>query len=146
VSRLAGWSAVLGLLALLLGGLTGLPAVVLGVLGLREIRRSEGGLAGSGRAVFGLFAGGVGLAAAIGIAPFLFLHYNEKRSEENLKQLALAFHAHNDSTGAFPSAAICDDDGKPLLSWRVAVLPYIGEKTLYQKFKLDEPWNGPTNI
>jgi hypothetical protein len=36
-------------------------------------------------------------------------------------------------------------DGKPLLSWRVHLLPRLGEEKLYRKFKLDEPWNGPTN-
>lgn len=36
-------------------------------------------------------------------------------------------------------------DGKPLLSWRVHVLPRLGEEALYRRFKLDEPWDGPTN-
>jgi hypothetical protein len=36
-------------------------------------------------------------------------------------------------------------DGKPLLSWRVHLLPRLGEADLYRRFKLDEPWDGPTN-
>lgn len=36
-------------------------------------------------------------------------------------------------------------DGQPLLSWRVHVLPRLGEEALYRRFKLDEPWDGPTN-
>ena len=32
-----------------------------------------------------------------------------------------------------------------MLSWRVAILPYIDQKPLYDKFKLDEPWDSPTN-
>src|SRR5205823_763689 len=35
--------------------------------------------------------------------------------------------------------------GKPLLSWRVLLLPYIEQDNLYKQFKLDEPWDGPTN-
>jgi hypothetical protein len=37
--------------------------------------------------------------------------------------------------------------GNPLLSWRVHLLPYLGkaEATLYEKFKLDEPWNSQHN-
>jgi RNA polymerase sigma factor (sigma-70 family) len=35
--------------------------------------------------------------------------------------------------------------GKALLSWRVAILPYLGEGALYKQFKLDEPWDGPHN-
>ena len=48
--------------------------------------------------------------------------------------------------GQFPPAAISAPDGTPLLSWRVAVLPAIGEEELYKKFKLDEPWDSPNNI
>jgi Protein of unknown function (DUF1559) len=41
--------------------------------------------------------------------------------------------------------AIRDKSGKPLLSWRVAILPQLGEVELYRKFKLDEPWDSPSN-
>jgi hypothetical protein len=63
----------------------------------------------------------------------------------NLKQIALAMHNYHDATGAFPAAAIVDKAGKPLLSWRVAILPYIEQQELYKQFKLDEPWDGPNN-
>lgn len=36
-------------------------------------------------------------------------------------------------------------DGRPLLSWRVHLLPRLGHADLYKRFKLDEPWDGPTN-
>ena len=38
-------------------------------------------------------------------------------------------------------------NGTPLLSWRVAILPYLGEseKALYGQFKLSEPWDSPHN-
>jgi hypothetical protein len=36
-------------------------------------------------------------------------------------------------------------DGKPLLSWRVHLLPRLGEEALYRRFKLDEPWDSPAN-
>ncbi|WP_337174244.1 DUF1559 domain-containing protein [Paludisphaera sp.] len=62
----------------------------------------------------------------------------------NLKQIGLAFHNSHDVHGAFPGD-IVDEDGKPLLSWRVAILPYIEEQELYEKFKLDEPWDSPHN-
>ena len=44
-----------------------------------------------------------------------------------------------------PGPPITDKQGKPLLSWRVAILPYIEQQGLYQKFKLDEPWDSPHN-
>ncbi len=54
----------------------------------------------------------------------------------------LNFH---DGNNAFPKPAITDKDGKPLLSWRVAILPYIEQQELYNRFKLDEPWDSPHN-
>jgi prepilin-type processing-associated H-X9-DG protein len=63
----------------------------------------------------------------------------------NLKQIALAMHNYHSANGAFPMPAITDQDGKPLLSWRVAILPYIEQLELYNKFKLDEPWDSPHN-
>ncbi len=63
----------------------------------------------------------------------------------NLKQLALAMHAYSDVHNGFPPAAICDPSGKPLLSWRVAVLPYLEQQQLYQQFHLNEAWDSPHN-
>ena len=68
-------------------------------------------------------------------------------SINNLKQIALAMHNYNSTYGAFPAAAICDKKtGKPLLSWRVAILQYIEEEALYKQFKLDEPWDSEHNL
>jgi hypothetical protein len=67
------------------------------------------------------------------------------RSANNMKQLGLALHIYIDANkGAMP-ADVVDKDGKPLLSWRVKLLPYIEQDALYKQFKLDEPWDGPTN-
>lgn len=62
----------------------------------------------------------------------------------NLKQLALAMHNYCDVNGHLPST-IRDSDGKPLLSWRVHLLPYLEADDLYQQFKLDEPWDSANN-
>ena len=66
-------------------------------------------------------------------------------SSNNLKQLALAMHIHHDAKRKFPAQAITDANGKPLLSWRVSILPYIEQQELYKQFKLDEPWDSPHN-
>lgn len=62
----------------------------------------------------------------------------------NCKQITLAFHNFHAANNAFPSD-ITDADGKPLLSWRVAILPFLEQGELYNKFRLDEPWDGPHN-
>jgi hypothetical protein len=63
----------------------------------------------------------------------------------NLKQIALAMHNYHATFNAFPAAYIADKEGKPLLSWRVAILPFIEETNLYDQFKLDEPWDSEHN-
>jgi hypothetical protein len=66
-------------------------------------------------------------------------------SSNNLKQIALAMHNYESANGTLPPAAVCDKKGKPMLSWRVLILPYIEEDTLYKQFKLDEPWDSENN-
>lgn len=67
------------------------------------------------------------------------------RSSNNLKQILLALHNYHDQFGGFPGHAIADKNGNPLLSWRVAILPYIEQDALYRAFKLDEPWDSEHN-
>lgn len=68
-------------------------------------------------------------------------------SSNNLKQLGLALHNYADTFSHFPATAILErGTGKPLLSWRVAILPYIEEAALYNEFHLDEPWDSDHNI
>jgi hypothetical protein len=65
-------------------------------------------------------------------------------SEFNLKQIGLAFHNAHDQFGAFPEG-IADGTGKPGLSWRVALLPFVEQQNLYNQFKLNEPWDSEHN-
>jgi hypothetical protein len=64
----------------------------------------------------------------------------------NIKQVGLAFHSYNDAHGRLPPAAVTDKYGRPLLSWRVLLLPYIEQDDLYKEFHLDEPWDSPHNL
>lgn len=66
-------------------------------------------------------------------------------SMNNLRQIALAMHNYHDTFRKFPPAASRGANGKTLLSWRVLVLPYLEQSELYQKFKLDEPWDSAHN-
>ncbi len=67
------------------------------------------------------------------------------RSRNNLKQLALALHNYQNLHRTFPPPAVCDDTGLPLLSWRVNILPFIEEGSLYRSFRLNEPWDSEHN-
>ena len=68
-------------------------------------------------------------------------------SMNNLKQIGLAMHNYLSTNGTFPARAIRNKEGKALLSWRVAVLPYLENDTggLYDQFHLDEPWDSEHN-
>lgn len=69
------------------------------------------------------------------------------RSQNNLKQMAIGMHNLHDVFKDLPPAANYDKfTAKPLLSWRVHLLPYIEQDVLWKKFKLDEPWDSPHNI
>jgi hypothetical protein len=68
-----------------------------------------------------------------------------KASQDNLKQIGIAFHNYASAFGDAWASDILDKNGKPLLSWRVRLLPYREEDSLYKQFKLDEPWDGPNN-
>lgn len=67
-----------------------------------------------------------------------------QRSVNNLKYIGLSMHNYIATNGSFPPAAI-RKDGKPLLSWRVAILPFLDQQALYEKFHLDEAWDSPHN-
>jgi prepilin-type processing-associated H-X9-DG protein len=68
-------------------------------------------------------------------------------SQNNLHQIGIAMHnyaANHD--GRLPPAASRDPEGRPLLSWRVLLLPYIEDGEQYEQFHLDEPWDSPHNL
>jgi len=67
-----------------------------------------------------------------------------KKATNNLKQIGLAFHNYHDTFGFLPTN-LKTKDGKPGLSWRVAILPFIEEDNLYKQLKLDEPWDSEHN-
>jgi prepilin-type processing-associated H-X9-DG protein len=67
------------------------------------------------------------------------------QSVNNLKQIGLALHNYHSANGTFPPQASTGKDGKPLLSWRVMLLPYLEQAPLYNEFRFDEPWDSPHN-
>jgi hypothetical protein len=54
-------------------------------------------------------------------------------------------NGHYGRSRRYPPAYLASDDGQPLLSWRVLILPYIGGEKLFKLFRLDEPWDSPHN-
>jgi prepilin-type processing-associated H-X9-DG protein len=63
----------------------------------------------------------------------------------NLKQISLALMNYDSRYGSLPPAYIADQNGKPMHSWRVLILPFLEQESLYKQYDFSEPWNGPHN-
>ncbi len=143
---------VLGLVSLVLcglGALTAIPAIVFGLVGLTEVRRNPGRLTGGGLALAGLLTGAVALVLwpiliALGVLK-IFDVGESTLADANLRRIGSGMQTHQERYGGIPPDAIRSKDGQAFLSWRVALLPSLYEDGLFRQFRLDEPWDSPTN-
>jgi hypothetical protein len=86
------------------------------------------------------------VAKAVAAAPAAIQAQADRmKSLNNLKQILLACHNYHDTMGHFPTDLADPRTGKPILSWRVAILPYVEQLQLYQQFDLTKPWDDPQN-
>lgn len=67
-------------------------------------------------------------------------------STNQMRQILLALLNYEATFERFPARFNQDADGKPLLSWRVHILPFIEGEDLYSEFHLDEPWDSEHNL
>jgi hypothetical protein len=98
-------------------------------------------LVGLGLLPFALWCGVLGLlfSGVIGMRP------SYETCEGRIGYLVLALHRYSLDHGDFPPPFVADSNGKPMHSWRVLILPYLGENALYQSYNMNEPWDGPNN-
>lgn len=66
------------------------------------------------------------------------------RSIDNLERIGNALAAYAHKHGRFPPQAVGLSE-KPLVSWRVLILPELGYPELYERFALREKWDSPHN-
>lgn len=95
-----------------------------------------------------LLAVGLALAAPVPKEPEKLKPATDKEREEvkeNLKQIVLGMHNFESAYGHFPGDIVDPKTKKPLLSWRVQLLPYLEEVELWEQFKTDEPWDSKNN-
>ena len=95
--------------------------------------------------VLALLARAVALPAPVPAVADLPSRAELRTSQNNLKGIVSGMSGFFDANRERLPNDIRDDDGKPLLSWRVAILPYIGEEKLYKQFKVDESWDNEAN-
>jgi hypothetical protein len=65
--------------------------------------------------------------------------------ETHLRSIATALEMYHQDHKCFPPAWVADAQGRPMHSWRVLILPDLGEDDLFKEYNLDEPWDGPNN-
>ena len=113
------------------------------------IRRTKAGIEIDAQQT--LPGGNIGASAPIAIALLLPAVQSAReaarrtQSMNNLRQISLAMLNYEATFRKLPPRAIFDKQGKPLLSWRVAILPFVEYDTLYRQFHLDEPWDSEHN-
>lgn len=142
-------SLALGLISIIGMCFTAIPGLILGIMGLSDVSRSQGRLGGKGVAVFGIVLSSLGLVWTV-VALFVAMMLpavqavrNAARKTEsmnNMRQQALGMLNYESAHMVFPKQ---DMNG---LSWRVHILPFTEYGYLYDQFKLDEPWDSPHNI
>jgi hypothetical protein len=125
-----GW----GVLALL-----GLILVVGLVVGLATIQHQRG--------LEALLAAGAIFALIMLLLSPIHAPRSSRRDycSNNLRQILIALHNYHDVYGSLPPAYVADENGRPMHSWRVLILPFIEQQPLYDQYRFDEPWDGPNN-
>lgn len=149
-----GWaisSLVLGIASFCLFFITGVPAIILGVIGLVRANNSEGRVGGQGLAVAGMILGTLGtFATLIGIALLLPAVHSVRGSarrsvsSSNLRQLSMAANQFQMQNSVFPEAAGAPE-GAPV-SWRLQIAPYVEGAAVAERYDPTQPWDSVQNL
>ncbi len=95
--------------------------------------------------VFLLVCGGVMAALTLPAVSSAREAAQRSQCQNNLKQIGLAMHNYHDAYKCFPPAVITDDTGRPMQSWRTAILPFMEQQSLFDQYDSNEPWDSPKN-
>ncbi|MBO0701227.1 MAG: DUF1559 domain-containing protein, partial [Zavarzinella sp.] len=107
----------------------------------------KGDVRTDGSAVVARLDADVGPAATkamAGLPDLTELAASRQKTLNNLKQIGLACHNFHDTMGYLPTN-VTDPTGKPLLSWRVLLLPYLEQNNLYTQLDPTKAWDDPRN-
>jgi prepilin-type processing-associated H-X9-DG protein len=69
----------------------------------------------------------------------------QTQCRNNLQQIATAIFEYRQRYHTFPPPYLADQNGRPMHSWRVLILPLLGERALYDRYRFDQPWDSPAN-
>ena len=112
----------------------------------RESRAQRAKIQALANQRYGVANGEVILTADNMLSPEEKEKLSKKKHLDVLREIAIATFNYESAHRVFPNAYSVNAEGKPLLSWRVELLPFLGEANLYDQFKKDEPWDSEHNM
>ncbi|MCE9553621.1 MAG: DUF1559 domain-containing protein [Planctomycetes bacterium] len=145
-------SLVLGLGSLVCSIVTAIPGLIFGIMSLGDISRSEGRVSGRGMAITGIV-----LSVALPLLNIICLLIallvpavgaarqaaRRAQSANNLRQITMAAHQYESQNRRLP--AVADDSQGAPVSWRVDILPFMEQISLYKLYDKTQPWNSEKN-
>lgn len=130
-------------------GMTFAPAILCGLGALcktfpNENTKRKNRLATSALGISFLF-----IVAIVLFMVYMFLNWSHIETslvDQNMQKVGRAMLAFHGDKGCFPLYMTeQDSQGNYPHSWRVQILPYLGETALYRQIHLNEPWDSPWN-
>ena len=93
-----------------------------------------------------------GIAAGCAVLAWLGRSvYNAREAARDMvqagrvSQIRLALYNYEAEYGTFPPVYTTDANGRPLTSWRVLILPYLEEDSLFKAYDQSQPWDSSEN-
>ncbi len=70
----------------------------------------------------------------------------KNRSTRNLQKIATAMRLYEADYGCLPPPYVVDQNGRPVHSWRVLLLPYMGYEGIHADYDFSQPWDSTSNM
>jgi prepilin-type processing-associated H-X9-DG protein len=91
-----------------------------------------------------LFLAGVLIALLLPAVPSAREAARRMQCSNNLRGIGIEFHNWHEKFKHLPDA-ITTDEGLPPRSWRIELLPYLEDSTLYDAYDIEQTWDAPDN-
>jgi hypothetical protein len=70
----------------------------------------------------------------------------KSRSSSQLQAIVVALKSYEADHGSLPPAYVPDANGRPMHSWRVLLLPYLGYDHVYERYDFSQAWDSAQNM
>ena len=72
-------------------------------------------------------------------------HAHRIACRHHLESIGTALDNYHERHGSFPPAFVKDEDGQPMHSWRILLMPFLGSEDEYDRYDFQKPWNAEEN-